>query len=214
MVALILLATIMALFGVLGYLRGVKSSLLTTAVIWLSVVLISQAREAIARTVNGLNFAVRFVLAGGLGALGGGGDRTAALEEVLKRVGTVKPLINPDGSGIGMLIVFLLFVAAGILLGALKFLRGKASPWGMLVGLAGGYAVSMFVLSRLAGPETAGPAAPASAEAASASPGVSFFARLATILNQLLESGQIALVISALILIFVLLATRLSARKK
>ncbi len=211
MIPLIVLATVMALFGVLGYLRGVKSSLVTGVFIWLGLILINQLGPIIARTVNGLSFAVNFVLAGGLGALGGNGDRSAALEAVFERMPDTKPLLNPDGSGMGMLLVFALFVGIAFLLGTLKILRGKATIWGLLVGLTNGFAVGMFVLSRLSGPTAEAPAAAAAPEPEA---GGTLLERLPDILNQLVEGGQIGIVIAVLIILFVLLATRLGHRKK
>lgn len=225
MEALILLATIMALFGVIGYLRGAKSSLFTAIVIGIGLVLITQASGLIARTVKGLTFAVTFVLAGGLGALGGEGDRGAALNAVIERMPPVKTLVNADGTGIGMVVIFLLLVAVGLLIGMLKVFKTKASLGGLFIGLANGYVVSAFVLSRLlpgAGlrlPLLGGLTAPTTdgaGVAPSAGPSLSgtLIESLVQTLNALVEGGQIALLIALLIVIFVLLATRLGNRKK
>ncbi len=75
MEALFILATVMALFGVVGYLRGIRSTLFTAAVIWLGWVGVTLADKPVARIVNLLNKMVQLVLSGGLSALGGGGMR-------------------------------------------------------------------------------------------------------------------------------------------
>ncbi len=227
MEALIVLATIMALFGVLGYLRGAKSSLFTAIVIWGGLVLITQVSPRIATTVNGLAFGVVFVLSGGLGALGGGGDRAAALNEVIKNMPKAPVLVNPDGTGVGIIIIFLLLVVVGFLLGMLKIFKSKSSVWGLLIGLANGYVLSAFLLPKLlpeAGVRLAlpgglagtGGGALGSAGAAQAGPSLSsaLITNIVKALNQLVEGGQIALFIAILIALFVLLATRLGSRKK
>lgn len=224
MEALILLATIMALFGVLGYLRGAKSSLFTAIVIWLGLVLITQANEKIGTAINGLAFGVVFILSGGLGALGGGGDRAAALSEVIKNMPPVPVLVNPDGTGIGLIAVFLLLALAGFLLGMLKIFRSKASLWGLLIGLANGYVLSAFLLPRLlpdvglrlpllGGLTGTTGNAPAAAPSGPSLSGA-MIKRLVEALNALVNGGQIAIVIALLIVIFVLLATRLGNRKQ
>lgn len=219
MEGLILLATVMAVFGVFGYLRGFKSILLTTAIIWLGLVLVSRFGDLIAKTVNGLNYAVRFALAGGLGALGGSGDKGEAITQVFERMGAVKPLISADGTGPGMLLVFLLLVMLGLLLGALKKLKTKSSPLSLILGLLNGYVVTAFLL-RMALPEAGillplpagllrGQAA-ASAVAAATGPSVtdSAIAKLAATLANLAGYSQIAILIAILIAVFVLLAVR------
>ncbi len=220
---LIILATAMALFGVLGYLRGTRSTLVTTAIVWLGLLVVSRAGGMVARTINGLNYAVRFVLAGGLSALGGNGDRTAALEQVFAKVGRVEPLIRPDGTGPGMLLVFVILVAAGFLLGMLSQLKGRSSFLGLALGLANGYLLAAFVIRTLV-PEASiglplpgwlfGPGVQPGAAPAPAGPSLtgSLAARLVATLNQWAESGQIALVLAIAIALFVLLATRWGTR--
>lgn len=220
---LIILATAMALFGVLGYLRGTRSTLLTTAIVWLGLLVVSRAGGAVARTINGLNYAVRFALAGGLAALGGNGDRAAALEEVFARIGKVEPLIRPDGTGPGMLLVFLALVIAGFLLGMLSQLKGRSSFLGLALGLANGYVLAAFLIRTLI-PEASiglplpgwlfGTGAQPGAAPAPAGPSLTgtLASRIVAALNQLADSGQIALLLAILIAVFVLLATRLGTR--
>lgn len=227
MEALIVLATVMALFGVFGYLRGTKSSLFTAIVIWVGLVLITQAGGKLATAVNGLAFGVVFVLSGGLGALGGGGDRAAALSDVFDKMPKVPVLINSDGAGIGTIAIFVLLVIVGFLLGMLKVFKSKSSVWGLLIGLANGYVLSAFLLPRLlpdaavrlplpggfagtgSAPAGGGIAAPAGPSLSSA-----LIDSIVEALNKLVEGGQIALFIAVLIALFVLLATRLGNRKK
>ncbi len=220
---LIILATAMALFGVLGYLRGTRSTLVTTAIVWLGLLIVSRAGGVVARTINGLNYAVRFALAGGLAALGGNGDRAAALEEVFARIGKVEPLIRPDGTGPGMLLVFLALVLAGFLLGMLSQLKGRSSFLGLALGLANGYVLAAFVIRTLL-PEASiglplpgwlfGPGAQPAVAPTPATPSVAgtLASRIVAGLNQLADSGQIALLLAIAIAVFVLLATRFGTR--
>lgn len=223
MEALIVLATVMALFGVLGYLRGTKSTLFTTVLIWLGLVVVGRAGGMVARTINGLNYAVHFALAGGLGALGGGGDRGAALEAVFAKLGDVKPLINSDGTGPGMLLIFLMLVLVGFLLGMLKLFKSRPSLLGLALGLANGYVLSAFLIQSMLSESGfglplptwlfGGTAQPAAAPAPTGpSLGSTLAAKIVATLNSLVDSGQIALVIAIAIVIFVLLATRLGNR--
>lgn len=220
---IILLAAVMALFGVLGYLRGRKSMLVTTAVIWFGLIVVSRLGEVIAATVNGLNYAVRFVLAGGLAALGGDGDRGGALDRVFQSLEQVQPLIEPDGTGPGMIIIFLGLVLLGFLLGMLKALRSKPGLWSLLLGLVNGYVLTAYILravlpqggfelplpAGLFGPSITPAAAPSPAGPSIAG-GIA--ARVTATLQALVDGGQIALLIAILIAVFVLLATRLGNR--
>lgn len=223
MESLILLATVMAVFGVFGYLRGIKSTLVTTASIWLGLVLVSRFSSTIALAVNGLNYAARFALAGGLGALGGSGDKGAAINQVFERMGAVKSLISADGTGPGYILIFLALMGVGLLLGALKALKAKSSPLSLVLGLLNGYVVSAYLLRRGL-PEAGillplpagllGSQAPLGAIPAPAGPSVtgSAVAKLAAGLTQLATQGRIAILIAVLIAIFVLLAVRTGSR--
>lgn len=223
MESIIVVATVMALFGVLGYLRGTRSTLFTAAVIWLGLIVVSRAGDVVARTINGLHTGARFVLAGGLGALGSAGDRGAAVQAVFAKLGEVKPLIEPNGTGPGMLLVFLLLVLVGFLSGMLKLFRGRPSFLGLGLGLANGYVLSAFLIRTLL-PESGirlplpawlfGGTAQGAALPAVAGPslGGTLTAKIVAALNSLADSGQIALVIAVAIAVFVLLATRLGSR--
>lgn len=223
MESLILLATVMAVFGVFGYLRGGKSTLLTTAIIWLGLVLVSRFAGVIATMVNGVNYGIRFVLAGGMGALGGSGDKGDAINQVFARMGPVTPLIAADGSGPGLILVFLLLMVIGLLLGALKSLKSKSSPLSLILGLVNGYVISAYLL-RMALPEAGillplpagllGNQTTTAAVPLPAGPSVtgSAIAKLAATLTSLATAGHIAILIAVLIAIFVLLAVRTGSR--
>lgn len=229
MSSLIILATVMALFGVLGYQRGTKSMLFTAGFLLLGLLALSRAAGMIATLVNGMNFAVRFVFAGGLQALAAD-DRTAALEAAFARVGSVTPLIRVSDTGLasgpGMILVLILLVAAAFLLGMLKILRSRQSVLGLFLGLGIGYVLTAFLIRvllpdaplQLALPAAlfgAGFAAPATAVLPT---GPSFinllWTRILNGLNAMADQGTLALLFAAIIALFVLLATRLGNRSE
>lgn len=229
MASLIILATVMALFGVLGYQRGTRPMLFTTLVLLLGLTALTRGVRMIATLVNGLNFAVRFVLAGGLQALSAS-DRSAALDAAITRVGSVTPLITVNDAGTatgpGMMIMLVLVILVAFLLGALKILRPRRSILGLFLGLLNGYILTAFLL-RVLLPDAplqlglpgwlfgASFAVPSPIIAAT---GPSFFdvlwARILNTLNTLAEQGTLGLVVAVLIALFVLLATRLGNRSE
>jgi hypothetical protein len=151
MVIIILLATIMAIFGVIGYLSGTKAALLTTVVILIGLILIARAGPAIARLINGVDFGVRFVLAGGLAALGAPGDRAAAIAHVIESMGTIQPLVAPTNPGPALVLVLLVLVLLSLLIGRHPRLplRGPSSLGGLLLGLLNGYLLGAYLLVSL-----------------------------------------------------------------
>lgn len=229
MSTILILATVMALFGVLGYQRGTKSTLFTSALLLIGLLALSRAAGMIATLVNGLNFAVRFVFAGGLQALAAE-DRTAALEAAFERVGSVTQLIRVSDTGLasgpGMILVLLLLIAAALLLGMLKVLRSRPSVLGLFLGLGIGYVLTAFLI-RVLLPDTplqlalpaalfgASFAAPATA-VLSAGPSIinQLSARILTGLNAMADQGWLALLFAVIIALFVLLATRLGNRSE
>ncbi len=229
MSTLIILATVMALFGVLGYQRGTKSMLFTAAFLLLGLLALSRAAGLIATLINGLNFAVRFVFAGGLQALAAD-DRTAALEAAFERVGSVTPLVSVSDTGLasgpGMILVLVILIAAAFLLGMLKFLRSRQSALGLFLGLGIGYVLTAFVIRVLlpdAPLQLALPAAlfgasfatPASAAVPAEASFLSLlWARILAGLNAMADQGTLALLFAVIIALFVLLATRLGNRSE
>ena len=147
MESLIVLAAIMALFGVLGYQRGTRSSLFTAAVIWLSLLVMTRLGGKVTSLINGIAFGVRFILSGGLQALGSGGDRGEAVNRVFQGMGNVKPLVT-EGSA-SMALVFILLAVTAVLLGQLAWFKGRHSLSGLVLGLFAGYIVSGYLVWTL-----------------------------------------------------------------
>lgn len=223
MEALFILATVMALFGVVGYLRGIKSTLFTAAVIWLGWVGVTLADKPVARIVNLLNKMVQLVLSGGLGALGGGGS--AGMETLSKKLNEIKPLINDDGTGPGLPLIFLVLILTGFLLGLLKLFKSRHSLLGLALGLINGFTLSTFMLRSVlpkAGvnlPQLTwlfGGTQQATSSAPVAPTGQSLIEllmnKILVALTSLADKGQLAILIVIAIAIFIVLATRLGSR--
>ena len=151
MVYLMVLATIMAIFGVIGYLAGTRAAAFTTAVLTLGLVLLARAGGSVARLANGLYFGVHFVLAGGVQAMSGSGDRTAAVDRVVRSMGPVQPLLPQDAPGVELFILLVLLVALSLWLARRPrfHLTGSASGWGLVWGLISGYLIGAVLVTSL-----------------------------------------------------------------
>ncbi|OQA39045.1 MAG: hypothetical protein BWY52_03170 [Chloroflexi bacterium ADurb.Bin325] len=229
MSSIIILATVMALFGVLGHQRGTKSMLSTAGLLLLGLLALSRAAGQVATLVNGMVFGVRFVFAGGLQALAAE-DRNAALDAAFERVGSVARIINVNDAGLpsgpGMFLVLALLVAAAFLLGTLKILHSRQSILGLFLGLGIGYVLTAFLIRVLLPDATlqlalpaalfgAGFAVPATAALPAGPSFISqLWARALNGLNAMADQGSLALLFAAIIALFVLLATRLGNRSE
>lgn len=220
---LILLATMMAIFGVVGYLRGARSSFVTALTIWLLLVLLERMGGKASSLINGLNFGIRFVLAGGLQALGGGSNTTESVDDVIRRMGTVPPIVSSNSSAVSLIIILLLATAVAFVIGGWGRFRGKPSGWGLAWGLLSGYMVSAYLLGPLAAENgialplplgvsgIGGPAAAAPSVAPTSGTGlVDRFMQLVT--ANAIDSTTLALAIVIGIAAFVIFATRFTNR--
>lgn len=219
--AVIISATVMAIFGVIGYQRGTKSSVFTISMILLELLVMNHLGNKVSRLVNGINYGVHFTLAGGLQALGGSGDKSEAIKQVIQSMGEVQPLIKGDGAGTGMALMFGILAILILLLGGIKWFRGQSSGLGLVLGLVSGYLVSAYVLgilmpeasvqlplpSWLSSGKNVANAAQAAAVASSESNLVNQLTHLVT---QTLNERTLAWIVVIIIVLFVFLATRFS----
>jgi|GEM_PF-1870338 len=203
---LIALATIMAVFGVIGYLRGTTAGLMTTALIWGGLILAGLYSVQIARIVNGMNLAVRFLLAGG---------QTSGL-------GAIQPLIPSNSPGVTLLVMLGGSLLFSLLLSSLKSFRGRPSLLGLVLGLLNGYAVTGALVYGLA-PDLAFLPMPfgfsnTTAEAALAAPaglpGSDLWTRIPDTITNLAESPSCPVIIAITIAAFVFIAVRTGNRGK
>ncbi len=222
MKTLIVLATIMAIFGVLGYQRGTKASVFMAGVVMFGLALINRQADKIGSAINGLNFGIRFVLAGGLQALGGSGNKSEAIDQVIESMGEVTPLVREGGAGLGLALAFALLVLIGLLVSNAKWFKGRASVPSLVVGLANGYLISAYLVRALipdgdsslplpfflTGERVTSPA-PTVATSAS---GAGLLDQISRLVTETLSDRTLAIIIVVIIALFVLLATRFSNR--
>ncbi|MCX6031645.1 MAG: hypothetical protein NT169_20375 [Chloroflexi bacterium] len=128
---MVILATIMAVFGVLGFQRGTRSAVVNTVVVLGGLLAIKFGSARIIGFINKLHKGVHFFLASDVPT-------------------NVQPLATNDQPGPWLVIVFIVLVALGLLVSQLKMFRGAPSIGGLLLGLVGGYLVSAYLVDALA----------------------------------------------------------------
>jgi hypothetical protein len=212
----IILATVMAVFGVLGYQRGGRSSLVTLIITGLGMLVLSLQSGRVVSLINGIGVGVRFALAGGLTAMGGG-DNSDAMTKALAAARAAPKLIPADRPEIVALALLGILVFVALLLGLLKWFRRPASVLGLILGLLNGYLLSAYVLGSLF-PQFAilpSPLLPkAAAQAVAARPATPASAGLEplALLSGLVGSKELPLIATLALGLLILIATRSGAR--
>lgn len=207
---LILLAAIMAAFGIYGYLRGTLTMLISLGILWVAIFLVETRPEQLLTYLNGMYIGAMLVFKSGLNDLASGNlDSAAAKLESIN-----KPFSGPTAD-LGLLLIIIGAIVAGFLASLLVKKKRKPGIWGAILGIVYGYLVAAAVLPILglpAGllpipfvrpfdptmPETS--AAPAEETTASGD--------LLTTLSQPGVVGMIATVITAGMAIFLLFSVR------
>jgi hypothetical protein len=143
---IVILAIIMAVFAVLGYLHGARASAFLTLVILLGLLLLARAGGTVARLINGIYFGMLFVLNGGLQALSAA-DRSAAVSAVFQKIGSAT-LINANSPGPELILILLILIVIALWLGRRPrfWLYGPTSIWGFFFGLLNGYLLGAYLL--------------------------------------------------------------------
>ena len=198
---LLVVATVMAIFGLIGFLRTTRASVLLLGIMLGGLIFLKVFGERLVKFVNA----------------GWGFVRSAG--------GTSSPsqLVNPQDPAAFFLLVFYGFVLVGLGLGLLKSLRlsGRFSFSGMLVGLINGYIVAAYSIDVLF-PSYAilpvpiqvpgmTPTAPLPGANLPAGPDV--WTQLMQGLTNLANNPSAPIIIGLSILVFILLASRLSGKK-
>jgi len=213
----IILATVMAIFGVISYQRGTKSSVFLTIMVLLELLLMDHLGNKLIKLVNGINYGLHFTLSGGLQALGGSGDKAEAIKRVTQSMGKVQPLIKESEAGIGLALIFSILVIIVILLGGIKWFKSQPSGLGLMLGLVSGYLVSAHLLGILlpeAGlqlplPSWLGGNATRASTVALVSES-NLIDQLTHLVTQTLNERTLAWIVVIIIVLFVFLATRFS----
>jgi hypothetical protein len=137
--AILLLATTMAIFGVLGYLKGSKWAFISLLILLVAFVLVEYRPDTIVATINGLYLGVMLTLKGGLGALASGD-----LEEAKAALEDIERPFTDQNQNLALLLVILGAVVVGLILAAV--MKSKSGVFGMIWGLVYGYVLSAAVL--------------------------------------------------------------------
>lgn len=137
--AVLLLATTMAIFGVLGYLKGAKWAFIALMILSVAVILVEVRPETIVATLNGLYMGVMLTLKGGLGALASGD-----VEEAKATLADIDKPFTDENQNMALLLVIFGAVAVGLILAAV--MKSKPGIWGLVWGMVYGYVLSAGVL--------------------------------------------------------------------
>ncbi len=137
--AILLLATTMAIFGVLGYLKGSKWAFISLIILSVAFVLVEYKPDTIVATINGLYLGVMLTLKGGLGALASGD-----LEAAKATLEDIEKPFTDQNENLALLLVIFSAVAIGLILAAV--MKSKPGVFGMVWGLMYGYLLSAAVL--------------------------------------------------------------------
>ena len=136
----LLLATTMAIFGTLGYLKGSRWIFISLLILLLAFIAIKVAPEQIVSLLNGLYMGVMLTLNGGLGAIASG-DLDAAKETL----SSIEKPFTAENEDFALLLVILGAVGMGLLL-YLIMKKSKSSVFGLILGLVYGYVLAAAVV--------------------------------------------------------------------
>jgi hypothetical protein len=210
------LAFSMAIFGIIGYLRGWRAALFVLIMTFLAVAITGALSETILRYINAFGKGFRFLTSGGLSALAGEGG----LEEAIAALEGAPALVSKDNQGLVLGLLFVIVLLLALLLSGLPLFRGRKSIFGLFLGMLTGYIVAAMVVRAIL-PEYAvciplpfgfGPPVPVIPYTAQPGTGASISQRVLGFLTGLADRGLIAAFLGILIAIFLLAATRLGNR--
>ncbi len=210
---LFVLAAFMAIFGVLGYLRGWRAALFFLIMTFLAVAITGRLGDVIIRYINAFGKGFRFLLSGGMSALTGEGSADAALKSLRDAPALVEKANEPLVLGL----LFVIVVLLAVLLSGMSWFKGVRSLFGLFEGLVAGYTVASIIMRAIA-PEYAalaplpfGFVAPAALGPVMVQPGAggtSLSTRVLGFLTSLADRGLIATFLAIVIAVFLLLAVR------
>lgn len=214
---LIVLAAFMAIFGVVGYLRGLRAAFFVLVLTLLAVAITGSLGDVLIRYINAFGKGFRFLLSGGMSALTGEGGA----EEALQALKNAPPLVEDTNEPLVLGLLFVIVVLLALLLSGIPYFKGKRSVFGLFLGLLAGYVVTGTII-RAVTPELSGLVPlPFGFAATAATPsliigpgasGPSLSARILCFLIDLADRGLIAGLLGIIIAIFLLLATRSGGR--
>ncbi len=210
---LIVLAAFMAIFGVLGYLRGWRAALFILILTLLAVAITGSLGDVIIRYINAFGKGFRFLLSGGMNALTGEGSADAALQSLRD----APALVDEENEPLVIGLLFVIVVLLSVLLSAMTWLKGARSLFGLFLGIMAGYVVAAMIVRSIAPEYVAlvplpfgfvAHTAPGPVIIQPGAGGPSLSARVLSFLTSLADRGLIATFLAIIIAVFVLLATR------
>lgn len=140
LLSVLMLATTMAIFGTMGYLKGSKWAFISLLILLLAFIAIKLAPETIVSTLNGLYLGVMLTLKGGLGAIASG-DLDAAKETL----SSIDKPFSGENADFALLLVILGAVGIGLLL-YVFMKKTKPGVGGLILGLVYGYVLAAAVV--------------------------------------------------------------------
>lgn len=211
---LFILAGFMAVFGVIGYLRGWRAALFILIMAILGVAVTGALGDTIVKYINAFAKGFQFLLSGGLNALAGSGSA----DEAIAALQDTPPLVTDANKYLVLGLIFVTVVLIAVLVSGAKWFVPKRSLLGLFLGLLAGYVVAAMVVLAIA-PEYAalvplpfgfGPDAPVGPVVITpgADEGPSLMARVLEFLNDLVDQGLITAFLAIVIGLFLLLAAR------
>jgi hypothetical protein len=215
---MLLAAITMAVFGTFGLLRVTRASVIFLGVMIGGLVILHVFGD---RIVTLANLGARFIQGGGFAAIAAD-DPAKALGEIISQSKS-NPLIDPNSPAGFYLLVFYVFVLIGLALSSLRpfRLQGRFSFSGLLIGLVIGYIIAAYSVAVLF-PECAilpvpvqlkgmTPLASSFGLLAAGAAGVS--SRLLQALSSVANLPSVKWVVVGLIVVFIFMASRLSAKR-
>ena len=136
----LLLATTMAIFGTLGYLKGSRWIFISLLILLLAFIAIKVVPDQIVSLLNGLYIGVMLTLKGGLSAIASGD-----LEAAKETVSSIEKPFTAENENFALLLVILGAVGFGLLL-YLIMKKNKPSVFGLILGLV--YGLSLIHISE------------------------------------------------------------------
>jgi hypothetical protein len=203
----LLLATTMAIFGTLAYLKGSKWIFISLLILLLAFIAIKVVPDQIVSLLNGLYIGVMLTLKGGLSAIASGD-----LEAAKETVSSIEKPFTAENENFALLLVILGAVGFGLLL-YLIMKKNKPSVFGLILGLVYGYVLAAAVvplMTSIAPSKIPVPIIqPADRSAAAAQQAQNGFDQLLATLS----SPQNIQILSLLIGVFIALLLLLTVRK-
>ena len=136
----LLLATTMAIFGTLGYLKGSRWIFISLLILLLAFIAIKLVPDQIVSLLNGLYIGVMLTLKGGLSEIASGD-----LEAAKETVSSIEKPFTAENENFALLLVILGAVGFGLLL-YLIMKKNKPSVFGLILGLVYGYVLAAAVV--------------------------------------------------------------------